>query len=174
MKSIISTPAKEFRIGIDGVMGGYLLLTGAKGLPLIEETKLIDKKVPFSETYAGMNAVRFIWDYEREIIGKERLRESMRKVLDRPELADLVIADLARWKDWSIQDHMMEIYGQDPFDIPSVKRAIVRYLVASIRDDKGDEGAEARHVVAGKKYLALLEEKDPKTVAEAKKFLLTR
>ena len=114
MEHKISTPSEEFRLGIDGVMSGYLLLAGEKGLPLIEQLKLknlylVDAKgkvltdakgrkklVPFSETYAAMQALRFMWSYSEGRISKPRLRQSMRILLERPELADLVIADLAR------------------------------------------------------------------------------
>ncbi len=37
----------------------------------------------------------------------------MRMLLDRPELADLVIADLARWEDWSVQDKLMAMQVQN-------------------------------------------------------------
>jgi hypothetical protein len=98
-RKIVET-SEDFRLGIDGVMGGYLLLTGEKGLELIDRTKLAkDANVPFSETYAAMQALRFMWTYGDGQIDKDRLRQSMRQLLDRPELADLVIADLARRKD---------------------------------------------------------------------------
>ena len=51
-----------------------------------------------------------MWTYEPDIIPKGRLKESLRLLLDRPELADLVIADLSRWKDWKIMDRLMTIY----------------------------------------------------------------
>ena len=124
-----NAPYKDITaLGVDGLMSGYLLLTGEKGLDLIDKTKLSNRDVPFSETYAAMQALRFMWRYAEGRIEKERLRQSMRILLDRPELTDLVIADLARWKDWSVQDRLMSIYGEDPYNIPSIKRAVVRYL----------------------------------------------
>ena len=69
----------EFRLGIDGIMGGYLLLTGDKGLELLEEKKLSKKtKVPFSETYSAMQALRFMWTYADGRIEKERLKKLQR------------------------------------------------------------------------------------------------
>ena len=31
-------------------------------------------------------------------------------MLDRPELADLVIPDLARWKDWASMDRLVQMF----------------------------------------------------------------
>src|SRR5262249_40182699 len=135
---------EDFRLGIDGIMGGYLLLTGDKGLEVLEKDKLENKQAPFSETYAAMQAIRFMWQYGDNRISPDRLRASMRVLLDRQELADLVIADLSRMKDWSVQDKLMSMYD-DEGNIPSVKRAIVRYMLSSTRDtgEKKQEVAKA-------------------------------
>lgn len=171
MEQKITEVSEDFRLGIDGVMGGYLLLTGEKGLDLLDAQKLQNKEVPFSETYAAMQALRFMWTYAPEKIDKDRLRQSMRGLLDRPELADLVIADLARWKDWSVQDRLMKLYGAEEYNIPSIKRAIVRYLLVSSKDvPEGGGEKEPPHVANAKKLLAELREKDPKIVQEAERF----
>lgn len=167
----------DFRLGIDGLISGYLLLNGAKGLDVIDDAKLRNKNVPFSETYAAMQAIRFMWQYGDGKIEQERLRASMRILLDRPELADLVIADLARWKDWSLQERLMKMYGEGEFNIPSIKRAIIRYMLVSSKDlpkdaTAGDNAALPKHVERGRAYVATLREKDGKTVAEAERFML--
>ena len=204
MKQKILNPDSDFRLGIEGVMSGYLLIAGEQGLEVLEKNKMqsktyVDKdgkevKLPFSEVYATMQTLRFMWTYEPDRIPRERLKKSMRTLLGRPELADLVIADLARWKDWDVQEELMSMYDDEEFDIPSIKRAIVRYFYYCSKDTPEDdvdtEGAEVEgtevvaesntkvaveipaHVVSAAKNLALLEEKDPKTVKNAKRFLI--
>ncbi|MDZ4684434.1 MAG: hypothetical protein SH850_05040 [Planctomycetaceae bacterium] len=172
-KKILDT-GEEFRLGVDGIMGGYLLLTGDDGLAMLDEKKLVNKQAPFSETYAAMQALRFMWQYGDGRISPERLRQSMRLLLDRPELADLVIADLARWKDWSVQDRMMAMYGQEEYDIPSIKRAVVRFMLASTKDIPEGSAEPPAHIIRGQKALAELEAKDPKTVSEAKRFFFVK
>ena len=188
MEGKILETTEEFRLGIDGVMGGYLLLTGDKGLSVLDDKKLKDKKAPFSETYAAMQAIRFMWQYGNNRIEQERLRQSMRILLERPELTDLVIADLARMKDWSIQDRLMELYEAEAFNIPSIKRAIVRFTLANAKDTgikkedvpAGNEPSDApaidlpAHCVHAQKCLEDLEKRDPKTVHEAKRFFLSK
>ncbi len=171
LKGRLIEPVEGFRLGIDGMMGGYLLLAGDKGLTVLEDAKLRDKKVPFSETYATMQALRFMWTYGDNHISKERLRQSMRIILDRPELADLVIVDLGRWQDWSVSDRLMELYGSAGYDIPSTKRAIVRfYLTAEATKPKDVKEPLPAHVVTAQKHLKTLRETDPETVKAAEEF----
>lgn len=193
LKKKIAEPTDEFRLGIDGVISGYLLLTGEKGLDFIDRVKLTTdvvldvngkpvkdskgevKKLPFSETYAAMQALRFMWTYAEGRVDKDRLRQSMRILLDRPELADLVIADLARWKDWSVQDRLMELYDEEEYAIPSVKRAIVRYMLVCAKDAQtGADGEAPDHVAEANKHLARLRKEDPKTVRDAERFFFLK
>jgi hypothetical protein len=171
MQAKILEDSTEFRLGIDGMMGGYLVLTGEKGLDVLDEAKIVNTKVPFSETYSAMMAIRFMWTYGNGKISPERLKTSMRRLLDRPEVSDLAMADLARWKDWSILPKIRELYGAEAYDQPSIKRAIVRFIISSTKDvpaGGGDEPGE--HVVQGARYLEELRAKDPKTVNEAERY----
>ena len=120
------------------------------------------KLVPFSETYAAMQALRFMWSYSEGRISKPRLRQSMRILLERPELADLVIADLARWKDWGIQDRLMAMYNDKDFNVPAIKRAVVRYMLVCTKDipKGGAAGPLPKHVQDAMKHLALLRKRE--------------
>lgn len=189
MEKKITEPSNDFRLGIDGVMGGYLLLTGEKGLDVIDRTKLAAKYqvdaagtpildedgkkqlVPFSETYAAIQALRFMWQYAGDVIPKPRLRKSMRLLLNHPDVSDLVISDLARWQDWEIVDRLMEIYKDDEYDIPTIKRSIIRFMVFCGNSAPKD-GPVPAHVKKANQYLAELEMTDAKLVREAKRFLL--
>jgi hypothetical protein len=174
MEKKILEKSNDYRLGIEGVMSGYLLLTGEKGLKVIEDAKLKDEKIAFSETYAAMQAVSFVWDYAPGKIKKDRLRQSMRLLLDRATVADLVIANLARWKDWGIQDRLMKLYNTKEYDNPPVRRAIVRFLLVCSKDAKEGTPPEKlpAHVKTAKKNLQLLRKKDPKTVRDAERFFL--
>ncbi len=174
LKLKIMEPTEDFRLGIDGVMSGYLLLTGAEGLDLIDAEKLSNRKVPFSETFAAMQALRFMWTYSPERIAPERLRDSMELLLERPNLSDLVIVDLARWEDWDIMDSLMTLYDREEYDVPSIKRAIVRFLLIAEKDTPAKEASaesdQPQHVVKAKEYLAQLKERDPEIVEKAKRY----
>ncbi len=110
MLAKINQPAAGFPLGLDGLISGYLVLAGEKGLDAIDKSKLQNKQADFSEIYAAAQALRFMWTYGDGRVSQDRLRQSMRGLLDHPDLADLVIADLARWEDWSVLDRLMKAY----------------------------------------------------------------
>ena len=192
LERLIAKPTTELRIGIDGITSGYLLLRGEKGLDLVEQLKLkneniVDKNgqpvvdndgeklpVPFSETYAALQAIRFMWNYGNGQISVKRLQSSMSLLLDRPELADIAIADLARWKDWSVEAKLFALYNDEAYKIPAIQRSIIRYFLAATKDQPMGVTAETTpaHVKSAEEYLAKIEKQDPAMVAEVKQFLI--
>ncbi|MEX0703349.1 MAG: hypothetical protein WD069_14740 [Planctomycetales bacterium] len=161
----------DFRVGIGGMMDGYLLLAGEKGLAVLEREFLSNRHVHLSETYAAMQAVHFMWEHGGGKIGKERLRESMRLLLDHPDLVDFAIAYLTRWKDWSVRDHVLKLYGAAEFDIPPVKRAIIRYFLLCARDVSADAKTNPPHVAEAKRRLEDFRRRDPQLVADVERLL---
>lgn len=171
LEQVLSQNPDEFRLGIDGVIGGYLLLKGEAGLDVVEKAKLKAEKVEFSETYAAVQAIRFMWTYGDGKIPPERLRGALRILLGRPSIADLIIGDLMRWKDWSIQDRLMELYANGDYDVPSIKRAIIRYMLTASKDvGEAKSGPKPMHAVRGAEYLDVLRQKDKKAVEEVERF----
>ena len=196
MESVTFQPGEDPQLGSEvirwddhGMISGYLMLKKESGLDRVDRLKLkprylLDadgepvlsesgnkRPLPFIETYRAMQALRFMWDHGNDRIPRERLRRSMRLLLNRLELADLVIAELARWQDWSVQDRVMELYGAEEGNIPLIKRAIVRYLIVCSKSVPTGENAEVpQHVQDAKQNLDRLREEDPKTVADAERF----
>lgn len=167
----ILRPTDDFPFGLSGKISGYLLLAGEEGLEVIEQSKLRNHDAEFSETFAAMRSLQFMWTYSDGVISKERLRAAMRILLDRPELADLVITDLARWQDWSVAEQLMELYGAEAYNIPSIKRAIVRYYLVAKRATGEDDRTETPdHVLFAEACLEKLRETDPDTVLAAERF----
>ena len=176
----------DFRLGIEGVMAGYMMICGEDGLKKLEEVKILSKTainkdgkeitLPFSEVYAVMQALRFMWTYEPDRLPKDRLKHSMHLLLERKEMSDLVITDLARWKDWSIQDRLMTMYSDENYDIPAIRRAIIRYLYYCSQE-KHEPGADGTRIptddaIKAEANMKRLEELDPKTVSDAKRYLI--
>lgn len=173
---IRENPTDDIRLGINGMIGGYLLLKKAAGLKLIEETKLVPDKIPFSETFAALEALRFMWAFGDGRISREQLKQSMRLVLDRHDIAELAIIDLARWKDWDIQQRLFKLYGsQGEYQQKRLKKSIIGYMIASTRDKPKSKPSEKsaeplpEHVLRGREYLDKFREEDPELVAEVEK-----
>ncbi len=175
LKAKILDEADKTRLGIDGIMGGYLLLTGEEGMKLLEDTKIENPKAPIADVHALMSAFRFLWQYDETVVPKDRLKAAVRKLLDRPEAADLAIADLARWKDWTIHDRLMELYKKgdpsNPLGEISIRQAVIRYMIASTLD-KPETGEAPPHVVKAKKHLETLRLLDPKAVERAERLMV--
>lgn len=115
------------RAGMDAMIGCYLTLLGADGLPLIEELFLKNKKCEFPDVYAAIMALRF-HGTDGGVIERTRVVNSMHYVLDRPELADLVIPDLARWEDWSQVDRLVELFKTSDENTSWVRVPVINYL----------------------------------------------
>jgi hypothetical protein len=74
-------------------------------------------------------ALRFLGE-ESAIVSRERVLASLRLLLAEPKLADLVIADLARWQDWSVIDRLTGLFETATADNIFVREPIVNYLRA--------------------------------------------
>ena len=123
--------AADLRSGLDALIACYVVLRGPTGLDLIDKL-FLDRKgrdVPFTETYAAVMALRFLGE-ESDVVPRERVLESLRLLLDEPKLADLVIADLARWGDWSVIDKLVAIYTDATPENLFVREPIVNYMKA--------------------------------------------
>jgi hypothetical protein len=121
----------EVRSGLDALIACYVTLTGEEGLDLVDKL-FLDRKtreIPFTETYAAVMALRFLGE-ESHIVPRERVLKSLRLLLNEPKLADLVIADLARWEDWSVVDRLSELFEKATADNIFVREPVVNYLKA--------------------------------------------
>ena len=65
---------------------------------------------------------------EADIIPRDRILVSMRYMLDRPQLADLVIPDLARWEDWSQVERMVKLFKDADEETSWVRVPVINYL----------------------------------------------
>jgi hypothetical protein len=157
-------PKDFYRPGTDYMMVGYLLLAGEAGLDRLDAWKIKDRSTEMSDAYCEMMALRFLWRNGNGKLSHDRLIQSMRLVLDRADLVDIAIADLYRWHDWQSLDRIIGLYGQGPFNTPSIKRAIIRYL-RSCAESK-PKFVRPEQAAAAKKVLAEIGQKDPKHVAE--------
>lgn len=192
MKKLIAGRSGKLSIGLDGIISGYLLLAGEPGLALVRELKieneyLVDNQgdpitnkqgekipVPFTETYAAMQAIRFMWNFGDGRIDPQLLRETMRTLLSRPELAEMVIADLARWEDWDAQDRIFKMYNTEAYQIPGIKRSIIRYFTAAMQDvpeKSGKTGNVPKHVTQAREYYAAIKKMDPERVEGVEQYL---
>jgi hypothetical protein len=162
LATMMKSDDRRVKAGLDALIACYLTLKGPEGMPLVEELFLKNKDAEYADTYAAIMALRF-HGQETDVIPKERLLEGLRHMLDRPELADLVISDLARWEDWSVMDRLIDLFKNADDASSWVRVPVVTYLQAAARQ-QGETGEKA------KAALAELEKIDPGAVKQARTF----
>lgn len=156
LAGLLSSGDPADRTGLDALIACYLLLAGESGLKLVDEQFLNNPKAPYAETYSAIMALRF-HGTEADKIPRSTLVKSLYHVLERKDLADLVIPDLARWGDWSQIDRLVQLFVEAEADNNWVRVPVVNYLRACPKP----EAAAA---------LEKLKEIDPESVRRASSF----
>lgn len=133
------------RAGLDSMIACYATLRGGEGLDLIDELFLSNTKSQYADTYAAIMALRF-HGTDGGVIEKERVLKSMRLILDRPELADLVIPDLARWSDWSQIDKLVELFKNADEKSSWVRVPVINYLRACPKPEAAEKLNEIKEI----------------------------
>ncbi len=147
---------EQRREGLDALVACYLSVAGEAGLPLIEQEFLANPEASLSELSQAIAAIRFLGTEATEL-SRTTLASALAHVLSRPAVADLVIADLARWKDWTQVDRLVAVFEESKPDDRLLRVAIVHYLQAC----PTEQGHEA---------LRYVHEIDPDSVQRASQF----
>jgi hypothetical protein len=150
-------PAGQPKSALDALLACYLTLKGPEGMKLVEERFLKDEKTEYTDTYSAIMALRF-HGQEENIIPKERLVEGLRHMLDRPQMADLVIPDLARWQDWGSMDKLVKLFKEADEKSSWVRVPVVQFL-------------KACPLPKAQEQIAELEKIDPEAVKRASFFV---
>lgn len=122
------------RLGIDGVMGGLLLLQGEEGLELLISHVVDNPSAPIAEHFAVRNACSFMWSYGNERVPLARLEEVVRVYLHEPQLTAVVLPDLARWKDWESIGVIAELHARPDLAEAVTQKTFVQFLLAAERE----------------------------------------
>ena len=169
LERVILAPGEDFRLGIDGLMAGYLMLRGDAGLDVLSR-HAFSEDTPSSEAFALQQAVRFLWDHGEGRISPEALRAALRPLVDDPQFAELVIVDLTRWEDFELVDQLIDQYSEEDFANLPTQTAIARYYLAiSGLDAEGRPVSEVAAIARAGEHLAALRERDPEVVERAER-----
>lgn len=156
LEKMLRDPTAEMRLSLDAMIACYLVLTGPDGLSLVEDLYLKSKDAEYTHTYAAVMAVRFHGE-QTDFIPKKRLAESLEHLLARKNLADLVIPDLARWKDWDVMPRLVKMFKEADPKKDWVRAPIINYL-------------QVCPLPAAKKHLEELKKLDPEAYKRASLF----
>ncbi len=137
LRAIIDDPNRQYSSGLDGLICGYIMLDKKAGWEYL--TKLLkDNSKDFTTRYAGIRVLRFMWDYRSDHIPKEEILEAIKIPLSQPDVADLPIEDLRKWKQWQLANVVLETIKKEKHaKEPLVVRAATRYFLAAPSDTAG-------------------------------------
>lgn len=156
LEELIKSKDRQAKGALDALVAAYLTLDGPDGMPLVEDLFLKNKDAEYTDTWSTIMALRF-HGTEEKVIPRERLLAAIRTMLDRPQLADLVIPDLARWEDWSVMDRLVELFKNADEESSWVRVPVITYL-------------RACPLPKAKEYVAELAKIDPGAVERANSF----
>ena len=156
LEKMLRSTSKSSKGGLDAMIACYLTLGGESGLGLINELFLANKQASYADTYQAIMAIRF-HGTEGDVIPRSALVESLHHVLNRKDLADLVIPDLARWNDWSQINRLVNLFETADPENNWVRVPVVNYLRACPLD-------------SAKEALKKIEKIDPESVRRANTF----
>ena len=156
LEGIIRSDDRKAKSGLDAMIACYLTLIGEQGVPLIVDLFLKNKDAEYTDTYAAIMALRF-HGTQGDVIDKKQIVKALRYMLERPQLADLVVPDLARWKDWDSLARLVKLFKQSTDENNWVRVPVINYLRACPRPE-------------AKKAIEELEKIDPDAVRRARTF----
>jgi len=156
LESMLRSDSRERRAGLDALIACYLTLKGETGVPLIEELYLGNPKCEYQDTYSAIMAMRFHLQ-DASTLPKPRVVESLRLVLNNPNLADLVIKDLTDQKDWTSMEKLVSLFKNSDDKTSWVRVPVINYL-------------RRCPLPEAKVHLKELEKLDPEAVKRANSF----
>ncbi|MEE2641089.1 MAG: hypothetical protein VX768_10725 [Planctomycetota bacterium] len=156
LKELMSSGDDRKKAALDSMIACYITLKGPEGLKTVDGLFLANRKASYSDAFAAIAALRFHGS-EAKVLSKKQIVASLRHMLDRDDLADLVIPDLARWEDWSVMEKLVKLFREADPETSWVRMPVVNYL-------------RACPLPKAKKYMAELEKLDPKTFKRARAF----
>ena len=130
IRGMLESDDRQARLCLDALINCYLMLEGPDGLKLVDELFLANDEADYTDTYSAVVALR-VHGQEVRTTPRERLVESFRLMLERPDLADLVIPDLARWEDWESTDRLVQLFEQADATSNWVRVPVINFLQAS-------------------------------------------
>jgi hypothetical protein len=129
LEELLNSSDRKQKAGLDALIACYLMLKGPDGMPLVEERFLRSEEADYADTYAAIMALRF-HGTESNVIPQDRILQAFRLLLERPKLADLVIPDLARWKDWESMPRLVTLFKDSDEKTSWVRVPVINYLRA--------------------------------------------
>jgi hypothetical protein len=134
LRSMLDDPNKRFATGMDGMLAGYVMLQPKEGWDYVSRI-LKDRSKDFLLRYAALRTARFVKDFRPDTVPMDTIVDGVATLLDQEDIADLAIEDLRKWKRWELTDKILGLFDKKSHDIPIIKRAILRFMLAAASEN---------------------------------------
>jgi hypothetical protein len=156
IRELLNDTTRAYSSGLDGVMAGYIMLDQKAGWEYLMSL-VRDAKQEFPVRYAALKTVRFFWEYRPDVIPNKQVLEAMHALMDQPDLADLPMEDLRKWRCWDQTDKVLAHAEKESHNtIPIVARAMLKFALNAEKENPKNAKAAA--------YVKAQREKNPKKV----------
>ena len=100
IRELLDDKERSFSSGLDGVLAGYIMLDPEAGWDYL--VHLVKSESEFPVKYAGLRTARVFWEFRPDLIPHKQVLEVMKTLMDQPDIADMPIEDLRKWKVWDL------------------------------------------------------------------------
>ena len=111
------------------------LLDKSLGWKLIRKhaQQKVEKEDPstFIRLYSTLRAIRHLHKHHPQLIGKKETGNVMADLLSHPMVADFVIEDFRKRKEWNRTLQLLQWVNKESHDIPIIRRAMLRFCLVS-------------------------------------------
>jgi hypothetical protein len=127
LESLLQERTDRANFLYDGALTGLIALKPREGWDTALRL-LADKKAPVTLRFAVSKAMRFHYGWQPDR-NRTIVLEGMRTMLAQPDLADIAIEDLRRFKLWTLTSDVLGVYGRKGYEAPIVQEAVIRYAL---------------------------------------------
>jgi hypothetical protein len=150
LRELLNDKERSFSSGLDGVLAGYIMLDPKGGWEYL--TSLVKGDSEFPVKYAALRTARVFWEYRTDIVPHKQVLEIMKTLMDQPDIADMPIEDLRKWKVWDLTPQVLGYAAKESHNtIPINNRAILKFAIAASWADPKNTAAASFVTDARKK-----------------------
>jgi hypothetical protein len=143
MRALLDDPDRKFSSGLDGMVMGYTLLDKTAGYSYLMKL-LADPEKEFLVKHAGLKVLRFFWEFRPEVLTRKQLLDGAAALMTHPDIADMPIDDLRKWKAWEMTETVLKYAKQESHNaLPINRRAILKFAIAATWDNPKNAAAAA-------------------------------
>lgn len=143
LRTLLDDPERKFSSGLDGMLMGYTLLDKKAGYEYLK--KLVSATdSEFLVKHAGLKTLRFFWEYRPDVLNRKEVLDCMSALLAHPDIADMPIDDLRKWKAWEMTDAVLKYAKIESHNtLPINRRAILKFAMSASWADPKNAAAAA-------------------------------